>query len=77
MVSRMRSGFSLTHERLPDGRARIRTLRAVDRARALCRCGPSCGSCDCPRVDSMPGDSCSTRVPSTISHPVRTRRPID
>jgi putative transposase len=27
------SGFSLTHERLPDGRAKIRILRAVDRAR--------------------------------------------
>src|SRR5260370_10809065 len=28
------SGFTLTHERLPDGRAKIRILRAVDRARA-------------------------------------------
>src|SRR5215207_7393101 len=28
------SGFSLTHERLPEGRAKIRSLRAVDRARA-------------------------------------------
>jgi hypothetical protein len=28
------SGFSLTHERLPDGRAKIRIRRAVDRARA-------------------------------------------
>ena len=27
------SGFRLTHERLPDGRAKIRILRAVDRAR--------------------------------------------
>jgi len=27
------SGFTLTHERLPDGRAKIRVLRAVDRAR--------------------------------------------
>src|SRR5216684_4508404 len=27
------SGFALTHERLPDGRAKIRILRAVDRAR--------------------------------------------
>ena len=25
--------FTLTHERLPDGRAKIRILRAVDRAR--------------------------------------------
>jgi putative transposase len=27
------SGFTLTHERLPDGRDKIRILRAVDRAR--------------------------------------------
>ena len=27
------SGFTLTHERLPDGRAKIRILRALDRAR--------------------------------------------
>jgi hypothetical protein len=27
------SGFELIHERLPDGRAKIRILRAVDRAR--------------------------------------------
>jgi hypothetical protein len=27
------SGFTLTHERLPDGRVKIRILRAVDRAR--------------------------------------------
>jgi putative transposase len=54
------SGFTLTHERLPDGRAKIRILRAVDRARALCRCGRSCGSCDCPRVDSTPGDASSS-----------------
>ena len=29
------SGFTLTHERLPDGRAKIRILLAVDRARAF------------------------------------------
>ena len=29
------SGFTLAHERLPDGRAKIRILRAVDRARAF------------------------------------------
>src|SRR5262249_40320245 len=29
------SGFTLMHERLPDGRAKIRILRAVDRARAF------------------------------------------
>jgi hypothetical protein len=29
------SGFTLTHERLPSGCAKIRTLRPVDRARAF------------------------------------------
>jgi len=29
------SGFTLTHERLPDGRDKIRILRAVDRARGF------------------------------------------
>jgi hypothetical protein len=29
------SGFTFTHERLPDGRAKVRILRAVDRARAF------------------------------------------
>ena len=29
------SGFTLAHERLPDGRGKIRILRAVDRARAF------------------------------------------
>jgi hypothetical protein len=29
------SGFMLPHERLPDGRAKIRILTAVDRARAF------------------------------------------
>ena len=31
------SGCSLTHERLPDGRAKLRILRAVDRAREFVR----------------------------------------
>src|SRR5262249_26081910 len=29
------SGFTLTHERLPDGRAKLRILQAIDRARAF------------------------------------------
>jgi len=29
------SGFTLTHDRLPDGRAKLRILRAVERARAF------------------------------------------
>src|SRR6516225_6730786 len=33
------SGFTLTHERLPDERVKIRILHAVDRARSVCRCG--------------------------------------
>ena len=70
-------GFTLTHERLPDGRAKIRILRAVDRARAYVPLRRSCASCDCRRVASMPGDDCSTRVRLTISRPVPTRRPID
>jgi hypothetical protein len=32
-VALRNSGFTLTHERLPDGRAKTRILRAVDRAR--------------------------------------------
>ena len=35
-----RSGFTLTRERLPDGRAKIRILRAVDRARESVPLGP-------------------------------------
>ena len=34
LALRRSSGFTLTHERLPDGRDKIRILRAVDRARA-------------------------------------------
>jgi hypothetical protein len=67
----------MAHERLPDGRDKIRIPRAVDRARA---CGPLralLGSCDCPRVASMPGGGGSTRVRLTIGRPARTRRPID
>ena len=71
------SGFTLTRERLPDGRAKIRILHAVDRARACVPLRALLDSCDCRRVDSMPGDGCSTRVRWTTTHPVRTRRPID
>ena len=71
--------FTLTHERLADGRAKIRILRAVDRARAFV---PLRGllrflRLPFPRVGSMPGDACSTRVRLTISRLVLTRRPID
>src|SRR5262245_32528430 len=40
----------------------------------MCRCGHSCGSCDCPRVASMPGDGCRTCVRLMTSRLVRTRR---
>src|SRR5262245_40441281 len=72
------SGFTSTHARLPDGRAKVRILRAIDRARAcVCRCRRFCGSCDCRRLASMPGDGCGTPVRLTISRPVRTRHPIE
>lgn len=56
------SGSTLTHARLPDGRAKLRILRAVDQAREFCRRGHSCGFCDYRRVGSMPGVGCSVRV---------------
>lgn len=34
-TGRRSSGFTLTHERLANGRAQMRILRAVDRARAF------------------------------------------
>src|SRR5262245_23949234 len=43
----------------------------------VCRCRRSCGSCDCRRLASMPGDGCSTPVRLTISRPARTRHPIE
>ena len=71
------SGFSLTHERLAGGRAKSESCEPWIVPGRLFRCVRSCGSCDCPRVGSMPGDACSTRVRLTIGRPVRTRRPID
>jgi hypothetical protein len=46
------SGFRLTVARLPDGRDKLRILRAVDRARAS-HCERSCGSCMSRRVGFM------------------------
>jgi hypothetical protein len=72
------SGFTLTYERLPDGRAKIRILRAVDRAREyvplrallrFLRLSPSRFSA-WRRLQHA-------RVRLTIGRPVRTRRPID
>jgi len=70
------SGFALTHERLPDGRDKLRILHAVDRARdfvplrtllRFLRLSPS---------RFHPGGGWSMRVRLTISRPVRARRPI-
>ena len=66
------SGFTLSHERLPDGRAKVRILRAVDRASAF-RCGRSCGSSGCRRVGSMPGGGrtvCAGRSGVRARHPI-------
>jgi hypothetical protein len=71
------SGFTLTHERLPNGRATIRILRALDRARACVPLRAILRFLRVSRVGSIPGDGCSTRVHVTINRPVRTRRPID
>jgi hypothetical protein len=70
------SRFTLRHERLPDGRDKTQILRAVDRARDFVPLRALLRSCACPRVATMPGDGRRTRVRSTTSHPVRTRRPI-
>jgi hypothetical protein len=71
------SEFTLTHDRLPDGRAKVRILRAVECARAFVplqtvlrflRLSPS-------RFHAW--QRFSTHVRSTTSRPVRTRHPID
>ena len=71
------SAFTLTHERLPNAGDKIGSCAPWLGRASLCRCGRSCGSSDCHRVGSMPGDGGSTRVRLTINRPVRTRRPID
>jgi hypothetical protein len=71
------SGFTLTHERLPHGRAKIRILRAVDRARA---CVPLRAILQFLRLSPSRFHAwrrLRTRVRLTIDRPVRTRRPID
>ena len=55
------SGFRLTPERLPNGGAKLGSCAPWIGRASLCRCGRSCGSSDCHRVGSMPGDGCSTR----------------
>jgi hypothetical protein len=46
-------GFTLTHARRPTGRAKIRILRAVDRARKYIPLRAIPGSSDCRRVGSI------------------------
>ena len=58
------SGFTLTHERLPDGRAKTRILSAVDRARELVPLRTLLRFLHCRQVGSMPGDSGSNRSAS-------------
>ena len=65
------SGFRLTVARLPDGRDKLRILRAVNRAREHSRCERSCGSCVSRRVGFMPGAAGSAPAGSTISLLVR------
>jgi hypothetical protein len=71
------SGFRLTGERLPDGRAKMRILRAVDRAASTSRCERSCGSYVCRPVGSMLGAGGRARVRSMISPPVPAHRRLD
>jgi hypothetical protein len=77
LALRRSSGCTVTHERLPDGRAKVRSYEPWIGPERMVRCGRFCGSCDCRRVGSMPGDGCRTRVGLTTSRPVRTRRPIN
>ena len=49
LALRRSSRFTLTHERLPNGRDKIRILRAVDRARAFVPLRALLR--DCPRVE--------------------------
>jgi len=63
------SGFRLTGERLPDGRAKLRILEPWIWLAGTSRCERSYGSCACHRVGSMPADAGSTRVHLTISPP--------
>jgi hypothetical protein len=63
------SGFTLSRERLPDGRAKKRILRAIDQAARASRCGHSYSSSGCRQAGSMPGASGRPRVRSTITRP--------
>src|SRR5262249_17957673 len=70
------SGFTMTHERLPDGRDKHGSCEPGMVRVTLCRCGRSCGSCDCLPVVSMRGDGGRRGVRLTTGRLVRTRRPV-
>ena len=71
------SGFRLTGERLPDGRAKIQILRAVDRAREYLPLRAVLRFLRCHRVGSMSGAGSKARVSSTISPLVPAHHRID
>ena len=76
-LARLRtSGSRLTGKRLPDGRAKMRILRAADRAREYLPLR-ACGSYVSRPVGSMPGVGGSTRVRSMISPPAPAHRRLD
>jgi hypothetical protein len=66
-------GFSLTHQRLPDGRAKQRILRAVDQARTCMLLRALLRLLSCHRVGSLRGNG-KTRARSTTTQPVREYR---
>ncbi len=71
------SGFHLAGARLPDGRAKMRILRAVDRTREYLRFERPCGSCVSRRVGFTPGAGSSALVRSTITPFVRAHPRLD
>jgi hypothetical protein len=71
------SGFRVSGERLPDGPAKDRILRAVDHARGCLPLRASCGSWVGRRVGFRRGANGTRPVPSTISHHVLPPHRID
>ena len=71
------SGFTLSGERLLDGRDKLWIYVPSIRPAHASRCGRSCGSYVYRRVGSTRGDAGTPRVHSTISRPVRAPLRID
>jgi hypothetical protein len=71
------SGFRLSAKRLPDGPAKRRILRAVDRARGCLPSRGASGSWVCHRVGFTRGANGTPRVRSTISHRALVPHRID